>query len=259
MALKVCMAMLIILTNILMGCRSFDEEPRTPSDDGLEVPHTPPRATETDLVEELMRTRKAYQRSLERIVDYYTETGSKIKLQWARKELDALKSTCPNPVPRLAPDHYKATNSIPAADNLFRDAQALEKSIGVISETRYNNRDKLRLAVQKYEQLIGEYPTSDKIDDAAFHAGLILEEFRDYMVSLDYCRNAFKWNPETPYPARFKAAYILDKHMHRYDEALKLYQEALKTEAKHDKHKQWKEFAEQRIKEIRELEEDKSM
>ena len=77
------------------------------------------------------------------------------------------------------------------------------------------------------------------------------------MVALDYYRSTFQWDPETPYPARFKAAYMLDKYLHRYDEALKLYKEALKIESKNGKHEKWKELTENRIMEIQKLVESK--
>ncbi|MHC4580675.1 MAG: tetratricopeptide repeat protein, partial [Planctomycetota bacterium] len=106
---------------------------------------------------------------------------------------------------------------------------------------------------QNYNRLIKEHPTSDKIDDAAYKAGVIMEEFKDYVVALDYYQSAYKWDPETIHPARFRAARILDKQLHRYAEALELYQEAIRVEARFDKYRQWKEYAEMRIREIQKL------
>ena len=120
------------------------------------------------------------------------------------------------------------------------------------------DESKLRLALQKYEQLIKDYPSSDKIDDAAYRAGVILEELNDYMVALDYFKSAFAWDPDTIHPARFKAAHVLDKQLHRYADALALYQEALKIEARYDRHRQWKDFAELRTRELQKLDEGQS-
>ncbi|UCE50264.1 MAG: tetratricopeptide repeat protein [Phycisphaerales bacterium] len=252
MARIVYATVLITLVSILIGCPSspylVPTQTRPPT-----VP-IPPGATETDLVEEMAISRQAYQTGLEQLVAYYSRTGNNLKLEWARKELKALNvMTKYTYIIGPTPGDQRATTPIRTADDLFYSAQALEKSAGPVIGIR--DKNKLRLALGQYEQLIKDYPSSDKIDDAAFQAGVILEELGDYMVALDYFRSAFKWDPETIYPARFKTAYILDKHLHRYAEALVLYNEALKTEARYDRHRQWKEFAEQRIRELQRLEE----
>jgi tetratricopeptide (TPR) repeat protein len=105
----------------------------------------------------------------------------------------------------------------------------------------------LRLALDKYNQLIKKYPTSDKIDDAAFRAGGIYEYFKDYTIALLYYQRAYQWDPDTIHPARFKAAYILDKRLHRRAEALELYQQVAKKKGQHGK---YKVFAENRIREL---------
>jgi len=105
----------------------------------------------------------------------------------------------------------------------------------------------LRVALEKYGQLIRQYPTSDKIDDAAHEMAGIYEHFRDYTIALKYYQRTYQWDPETPYAARFKAASILDKKLHRRAEALELYQEAVIKEAQYD---EWKMFAEDRIEDL---------
>ena len=249
------MAMLIIVTNVFAGCRLLEKTPTTQVDEEPTAQHPTEEITEADLVEDMAAARKTYLSSLKRLIEYYAETDKEVKLQWARKKLARLMTPAyPGPVPGLAHKQFKATDPIPAADALFSEAQAMKPPNGVPPEP---NKDRLRL--QKYDQLIRDYPTSDKIDDAAFQAGLILEEFREYRLAFEFYKDAFKFDAETFYPARFKAAYILDKHMDRHAEALQLYQEALKTEGVHGKHKVWKKFAEQRIREIQKLDKDGSM
>lgn len=251
MARIVYATVLVTLVSIMAGCPSagpyvVPEPVRPPT---ISVPAG---ATETDLVEELVVSRQEYQKGLEQLVGYYTKTGNNMKLQWARRELNAFQTmTKYNYILGPTPGGQQATTPIAAADSLFYDAQALENSAGPVIGLR--DKNKLRLALQKYEQLIKDYPSSDKVDDAAFQAGVILEELGDYMVALDYFKSAFEWDPETIYPARFKAAYILDKQLHRYAEALQLYQEALKIDARFDRHRQWKDFSEQRVREIQKL------
>jgi tetratricopeptide (TPR) repeat protein len=104
------------------------------------------------------------------------------------------------------------------------------------------------LALDKYNQLIRKHPSSDKIDDAAFKAGGIYEHFKDYTIALLYYQRAYQWNPKTPYPAKFKAAFMLDKRLHRRAEALELYQQALQKEEK--QHIDWRRFAEKRVREL---------
>ena len=54
-----------------------------------------------------------------------------------------------------------------------------------------------------------------------------MSDLGDYKLALLYYQRTYQWDPETSYPARFKAAFILDRQFHQRDEALKLYQEAL--------------------------------
>jgi len=105
----------------------------------------------------------------------------------------------------------------------------------------------LRLALRRYNQLIRKHPSSDRIDDAAYRAGRICEHFKDYTIAILYYQRAYQWDPKTAYPARYRRACILDEHMHRRAEALKLYQESLKKEKLSKKRK---EFIEERIIEL---------
>lgn len=259
MARIVYATVLIALVGVFAGCRDPYPSPdsRIVTDSGRPVPpYAPPGVSEIDLAEKVQISRQTYQQDLEYLVGYYTRSGNNMKLEWARRELNALK-TMPKYKYVLGPTpgEYQATTPIPAADDLYYAAKALADSAG---PPMLRDKAKLRLALEKFEQLIKDHPSSDKIDDAAFQAGVILEELNDFMVALDYYRSAFEWDAETIYPARFKAAYILDKHLHRYADALELYNDALKIDARYDRHRQWKEFAEQRVRELEKLDEGRS-
>jgi tetratricopeptide (TPR) repeat protein len=175
-----------------------------------------------------------------------------MKLQWAQKELDAF-NTMPKYDYIVGPEgrNLKPIASIPAADDLFFEGEAFEKKAGPLPLLKDENS--LRLALQKYNEVIKQFPTSDKIDDAAYKAGTIYEYFQDYSIALLYYQSAYQWDPDTIYPARFRAARVLDKDLHRNAEALKLYQEAVQTEGRFDKYREWKEFAERRIREMQKL------
>ncbi len=205
---------------------------------------------------EFGRSREDYEKGLEQLVGYYSRTGNNMKLDMARKELSSHQRMLKYKyiLGATTPD-LEAKNPVSEADDLFYATQRLQKEATPLGGGPILDKNKLRLALQKYDQLIRDYSTSDKIDEAAFQSGFILEGFGEYVLALDFYKNAFKWDPQTRNPARFKAAYILDKYLHRYGEALVLYQEALKTEAMFDQHRQWKVYAEGRIRDLQKLDE----
>ncbi len=254
MARIVLTAVVIVLLNVLVGCQGVDSgrgqlmPARTRTSIGAPGVVSVVDAGETDFVEQIAINRQAYRQGLQLLVGYYTRIGNNMKLNWAKDELEALDS-----IPQYkyiieaeaAGASLRASNSVPAADEVYQDALDLQKEAGALLVVK--NEELLRLAVDKYNRLIKQYPSSDKIDDAAYKAGEIYEHFQDYSIALLYYKRAYQWDPGTIHPARFRAARILDKRLHRYDEALALYREAIKTEGAYGRHRKWTEFAEQRI------------
>ncbi len=247
-------AALIVLLNVLVGCEEIDRgriqlRPGR-AEEGVKAAAVSRVAGvhESDIVEQVAANRQAYQQGLEMLTEKYTETGDKMKLEWARKELRALNS-----MPQynyiieagLAGADLKATDSIEAADALYQEALSLEQQAKGLVILRDDNL--LRQALDKYNQLIRKYPTSDKIDDAAYHAGGIHEEFQDYTIAILYYQRTYQWNAETSYPAVFNRAYILDRKLHRMAEALEGYREAAETEGLY---RSYKDFAKMRIEEL---------
>jgi tetratricopeptide (TPR) repeat protein len=234
-------AAVILLLTLFVGCEAntgtsqrlpdrskpYMSEPNRP----LALPTS---ADEIDLVEKMASNRQAYQRSLQALVQYYESAGNHDKVGWAKEELTALDR-----IPQyqyiieaqVMPASLKATERIPAADQLYGEAEKLYKDAGVIPVTAFKDVEMLRAALRKYGELVSRYPTSDKIDDAAFKMGRIHEGLGDYTIALGFYQRAYQWDPATPYPARFRAADILDKKLHRRAEALLVYQEAIVKEA----------------------------
>lgn len=204
---------------------------------------------EIDLVEQMATYRRDYRRSLELLVQHYTVAGNNKKLTWAREELRSLDRM---PQYRyitdaaVMPENLQASERILKADDLYLEAVEVQRQaepIGILKD-----QEQMRVALEMYNRLIREYPTSDKIDDAAYRAAGIYEYFKDYEISLLYYQRTYQWEPDTPYPARFRAASIMDKRLHRRNEALELWQEALLREG--DDYSEWKMYAEKRIKEL---------
>lgn len=250
-------AAMIALLTVFVGCQNANQgrSQMLPQRDTTGVqPSTPvsvevaASADEIDLVEQLSTERQAYRASLEKLIKYYDVSGNNDKMTWARTELQALDR-----IPQyryviapqmLSPD-LKATTKIQAADDLYAKAVDTQRKAGVLPLLK--DEQLLRAALTQYSELISQYPTSDKIDDAAYRMGDIHEYFRDYTIALQFYQRAYQWDPATPNPARFKAAFILDGKLHRRAEALQLYQEAIVKEAQFT---DYKAYAERRIKEL---------
>jgi len=255
MAKIVYTTVLIVLLNILIGCNNVDSGKAQLVTGGTGQPPTAivkaAVGSETDLIERVATNREAYRQGLVSLIDYYGRTGNNLKLGWARTELAAMEA-----MPRynyiieatVAGPDLKASATIAEADELYAEARELQKEAERLIVIK--DDDLLRLALDKYNQLIRKYPASDKIDDAAFKAGEIYDYFKDYTIALLYYQRSFQWDAATPYPARFKAAYILDIQMHRRAEALELYLQSLETECKDTRYNTLKGYAEERVKEL---------
>ncbi len=262
MARIVVTCVLIVLLSVSVGCQAPDSGRGTmvaqsPGQRRVPLSIINTNASEADMVEDMATNREEYRKALEMLVGYYMKVGNNMKYEWAQKELASFDSM-PKYRYIIGPEavgaNLKPSASIAQADDLFYDAQDLEKRAGPLPPFRDENL--LRLALAKYDELITKYPTSDKIDDAAYYAGVLYEDFKDYTISLTYYQRAYQWDPDTIYPARFRAARVLDKNLHRNAEALKLYQEAVQTEGRFEKYREWKDFAERRINELQKTEQN---
>jgi len=70
---------------------------------------------------------------------------------------------------------------------------------------------------------------------------------KDYSTAFDYYEKVYTWNSEAPYPARLKAARILDRFMHNYSEALPLYEKGIEIEGRYNKYYELVKNAEERV------------
>lgn len=258
---------LIGLLTVVIGC-----QPSNPGSSQI-IPSSPSQTvmsasvvdfsdtSEADLVEKMAISREAYRQGLEVLEAYYGRVGNYQKQQWARRELQSYDTMTKYTYilgPEFTMQDRKPIASIPEADRLYLEAEAFEKQAGflpVLDLPILKDENSLRLALSKYNQLIKMYPTSDKIDDAAYKAGVIYEYFKDYSIALLYYQSTYEWDPDGIYPARFRAARLLDKELYRKDEAVQLYQQAIKTEGRYEKYREWREFAQKRINQLQRLDE----
>lgn len=244
---------MIIVLNLFVGC----QPPNSGTSQLLPEPIEPARASvnveatsQAEIAEQLAFHREAYRNALEKLVDYYKQTGNQTKLTWAQKELSSLHS-----MPKysyivqasVAGADLKAQNKIREADLMFQEALRYEKKAGALPIGK--NENYLRLALTGYNELINKYPSSDKIDDAAYRAAGIYKYLKDYELAVLYYRRTYQWNPRTRHPARFLEARLLDEKLHQKDQALDTYNRALEA-AQEGEHLEWVEYAKKRVKKL---------
>lgn len=249
MARVILTVVIIVLLNVFAGCRGPD------TGDSQLMPVqiksssvVTSKETEMGIIEQMAVDRQAYRNGLESLINYYKQTGNNLKVTWAKNEIKALDA-----MPQynyvieatIAGPELRATTVVPEADRIYYEAIRLEKKAKRFIVIK--DEDDLRVALNMYNELIRKYPASDKISAAAFHAAGILDYFKDYTLAVIYYQRTYQWDAQTIYPARYKAAYILDQYLARYAEAVELYQQAMK-DPKLDKSD--RDFAELRIAEI---------
>lgn len=207
-----------------------------------------PGAGEVDAVEQVAAARSGYQTSLEELIAYYQSTGNASKRRWAENELKTLMQTAQYRY--LSPGEYvtqdmKAVEKVEGAEAVYKKAQQLYFEAGAYFII--TNEAKLRQSLQLFNQLMKEYPNSTRIDEAAYKAGRIYEHFKDYELAAVMYQRCYQWNDNTSFPARFRAAYLLDQRLKMRKEALGIYKLAVKKEARYEDNT---EYANRRIIEL---------
>jgi len=204
--------------------------PRTISGEtGVDIETVSPE--EVDLVEAVVKNREAYRKNLKRLHDYYSEHGYATKQGWAAYEMDGLSKVKPfrylldAEVPAAA---LTAKDSIPEADKLYEKGRELMRRGGYGIPAVYRE-DRMIQAAEVFRDLIRRYPTSDKIDDAAYLCGEIHSEYLPGtdMIAVKWYERCWTWDPATPYDAKYKAATIYDYRLHDRATALELYHQVV--------------------------------
>ena len=191
-------------------------------------------AEEVDLVEDLVAARTRYHEGLRQLQSYYESRGYPSKAKWAAFELEGLRG-----VQRfrylldaeIPSDALRAVDQIEEADALYEQGLDLMRRGGHGVPAVYR-RDRMIEAARVFRELVEQYPTSDKIDDAAFFCGEIHKEYLpgQALLAAKWYERAWTWNPDTPHPARFEAAVVYDYRLQDRDRALELYQSVVEDE-----------------------------
>ena len=251
MSKRIQLAAFVLPTLLMFGCQNPRVSDAHLTDSEIAVVKKGvlmPDAKEADYVEQLAANREAYKQALLDLIAYYESTGNATKLQWARTELKTFdemvqyRYLMPG---EWLPENLSAIDSIEEADQLYAKAMDLfRQSGGLIIVT---NDAKLRQSLQMFNQIIRDYPSSDKIDDAAYRAARIYEHFKDYSLAAVFYQRTFQWNPQTRYPARFRAAYVLDHRLKMRADALAFYKLSVEKESMYQNNT---EYAKMRIAQL---------
>jgi len=181
-------------------------------------------AKELLLVERVAKARREYEQAIDELVKYYLEEGDAQKVADARREQQDLKR-----VPKydylflaeLAGADLKPTRSIAEAEALFRDGLNYFEHFA----WPWQKADRYGLAIEKFKELVRQYPDSDRIDDAAYYLGRCYETkfFREYRRAILWYQRCYQWNPKTDLDPRYHIAQIYDQKLDQRDKALAYY------------------------------------
>jgi hypothetical protein len=199
-----------------------------------------------DLVEKLLIARRDYQRSLELLRALYMKTGDAEKAKWAEEELrdyHRINHQAYRLDLELPPPTLQASTNIPDANKLLMRAKEFkDRGMGM------DYIDNQRRAELLLQQLLTQYPTSNKIGEAAYLLGDLYESraFKQYRRAAGYFERCFQWNSATLLDARLRAARIYDRTLNDRTHAAELYQDV----TQHDTDKKRIDEAQKRLKEL---------
>jgi TolA-binding protein len=180
---------------------------------------------DVEIVERLLAARKEYQVTLETLRAHYIGTGDIERARWAEEELvnfhripkHAYRLELDVPPPTLRGDY-----NIPEANELYR--QALKFKDKGWGQDGSDNQHRAELL---FQQMLTNYPQSNRISDAAYQLGDIYENnpFKHLERAAAYFERCFQWNPKTHFDARMRAARIYEKYQSERSHAIEIYKE----------------------------------
>jgi TolA-binding protein len=203
--------------------------------------------SDVEKVERVLAARRDYQLALEQLRSHYASVGDIERTHWAEEELrqfhrmskQAYRLELDVPPPTL-----QALYNVPEANDLYKRAMTY-KDKGWSSTEYIDNQRRAELL---FQQLLTNYPQSDKIDDSAYQLGDIYEgkAYKQYRRAAWYFERCVQWNPNTQFDARLRAARLYDKNLQERTRAVELYREV----TQHETNPKWIAEAEKRITEL---------
>ncbi len=192
---------------------------------------TPAPPDDLPMVERVLAARKEYQHALENLREHYQKSADLERMKWVEEELlsyHRISKRAYRLELDVPPPNLQAKDNLADANELFRRGMSY-KGKGWGGEAD----DNIRRAELLFQQLLSNYPTSDKIDDSAYQLGDIYESrvFKQYRRSAQYYERVFQWNPNTDGDARLRAARLYDKMLTERGRAIQLYREVMNHDA----------------------------
>jgi TolA-binding protein len=213
-----------------MAALAFAQTPSATSPGNPSKPTTGPMS-DIEKVERVLAARREYQLSLEALRAHYVAAGDLERAKWASEELvqyhrmnkQAYRLELDVPPPTL-----QATQNIPEANDLYKRAMTF-KDKGWSGNDYIDNQRRAELL---FQQILSNYPQSDKIDDAAYQLGDLYESkaYLQYRRAAMYFERCYQWNMNTQFDARLRAARLYDKYLKESTRAIELYREVITHE-----------------------------
>jgi hypothetical protein len=180
-------------------------------------------APEVNSVKRVIAARHEYQAALESLRGFYANNTDTEKLKWTEDEIKQFHRVPKHayvldldvPGPGL-----RAEQNIPGANDLYK--RAMEFKDRGFGNDYIDNQIRAELL---FQQLINQYPTSNKNSDSAYQLGDIYESraFHQYRRAASYFERCAQWNPNTHFDARLRAARLYDKALNERGRAIELY------------------------------------
>jgi tetratricopeptide (TPR) repeat protein len=203
-----------------------------------EAPAQPPRpgpaqpaaAADITLAKRVIAARREYLSALEQLHAYYDSVGDDERRKWAAVELMAYHR-----VPKaayvldldVAGPGLRPEQNVAAANDLYRRAVSY-KGKGFAGDYQ----DNLIRAELLFQQLLTQYPTSNKCGDAAYQLADIYETRKpaQHRRAAVYFERSVQWNPTAQTDARVRAARLYDRQLNDRAKAAELYKAVLSFE-----------------------------
>jgi tetratricopeptide (TPR) repeat protein len=186
--------------------------------------------SDLEMVERLLAARKEYQTALEGLRAQYIGAGDVERARWAEEELIEFHRINKYPF-RLElvvpPPTLQGKYNIPEANELYR--QAIGYKDHGYNQDYIKNQHRAELL---FQQLLTNYPQSNRISDTAYQLGDIYESkpFHQYDHAAVYFERCFQWNPVTHFDARLRAARLYERYLNERGHALEIYRDMVTHE-----------------------------